>query len=42
MFRCDEAREVDDVSFPNLFLEVCAEVLDELLEDGNVAEDFSS
>ncbi len=42
MFRCDEAREVDDVSFPNLFLEVCAEVFDELLEYGNVAEDFSS
>ncbi len=41
MFRCDEAREVDDVSFPNLFLEVCAEVFDELL-DGNVGEDCSS
>ena len=22
VFRCDEAREVDDVSFPNVFLEV--------------------
>ena len=42
MFRCDEAREVDDVSFPNLFLEVCADVFDELLEVGNVAEDLSS
>ena len=35
MFRCDEAREVDDVSFPNLFL-------DELLKVGNVCEDLSS
>ena len=33
VLRCDEARELDDVSFPNLFLEVCAEVFDELLED---------
>ena len=42
MFRCDEAREVDDVSFPNFFLEVCADVFNELLEVGNVAEDLSS
>ncbi len=42
MFRCDEAREVDEVSFHDLFLEVCAEVFDELLECGNVSEDLSS
>ena len=35
MFRCDEARVVDDVSFLNLFLE-------ELPEVGNVCEDLSS
>ncbi len=44
VLRCVEARELDAVSFRNVFREVCAEVFDELLEDccDNVVEDFSS